>query len=46
MSKQIVFVGQKYYAIKKLSEYRRQGYSVVRTTEWSDGSTTYVMEKQ
>lgn len=43
--KQVVFSGQKYYAIKKLAEYRRMGYKVVRSKEWADGSTTYVMEK-
>jgi len=46
MAKQIVFCGQKYYAIKKLSELKRQGYTLVRSREWSDGSSTYVMEKQ
>lgn len=44
MSKQIVFCGQRHYAIKKLSELKRQGYELVRSREWSDGSTTYVME--
>lgn len=44
MSNQIVFVGQKYYAIKKLAEFKRRGYKVVRSKQWADGSTTYVME--
>ncbi len=46
MSKQIVFSGQKYYVIKKLAELKRQGYQVVRSKQWSDGSTTYVMEME
>lgn len=46
MSKQIVFSGQRHYAIRKLAELKRQGYVVVRSKEWSNGSTTYVMEKQ
>ena len=45
MSNQIVFSGQKFYAIKKLADLRRRGYKVVRFKEWADGSTTYVMEK-
>lgn len=46
MTKQIVFSGQRHYAIRKLAELKRQGYALVRTKEWSDGSTTYVMEMQ
>jgi hypothetical protein len=44
MSKQLVFSGQRHYAIRKLAELKRQGYVLVRTREWSDGSATYVME--
>lgn len=46
MTKQIVFSGQRHYAIRKLAELKRQGYVLVRSTDWSDGSTTYVMEMQ
>jgi hypothetical protein len=45
MSNQIVFSGQPYYAVKKLSELRRRGYKVIRSKTWADGSTTYVMQK-
>ena len=46
MSKQIVFSGQRHYAIRKLAELKRQGYVLVRSKEWSNGSTTYVMEME
>jgi hypothetical protein len=46
MTKQIVFVGKPYYATKKLIDLKRQGYVVVKKTDWEDGkSSTYVMEK-
>lgn len=44
MAKQLVFSGKPYYAIKKLAELKRQGYVLVRSREWADGSATYVME--
>ena len=44
MSNQVVFSGQPFYAIKKLTELKRRGYKIVRSKAWPDGSTTYVME--
>jgi hypothetical protein len=46
MMSQIVFVGKPAYANAKLKRLRGQGYQVVRSKLWADGSTTYVMEKK
>lgn len=43
VEKQYVFSGKPAYANKRLKELRNSGYRIVRSREWPDGSTTYVM---
>ena len=40
----VTFTGQKYYVTKKVREYHKRGYSIVRSHKHPDGSETYTME--
>ncbi len=43
---QVVFSGKPSYAYKKLTRLQGQGFKIVRSKHWADGTTTYVMEKK